>query len=125
MLLLELGLGCTILSGCATVRVPNVEWCSSIGAFGAVCQSSLSDDSRQLTLDEWLDWLEADLHINRGPALCVSSNDFTRLKIAIEQLCYKAGRMCTRETRRKLAFFLTQMNELQEDAKESTLIEAD
>lgn len=124
-LLIELSLACLISSGCATVRVPNVEWCTSIGIDGALCQNSLSNDNRQLTLDEWLAWLDADVEAGRGPALCVSSDDFTRLKIALEQLCYRAGRYCTRDTKKKMTRFFRNMDTLQYESSSFSLKKAD
>lgn len=90
-----------------------------------MCQFSLSDDNRQLTIDEWIDWLEADVHTGRGPALCVSSHDFTELKIAMEQLCYRAGRYCTKEVKKKIRTFKRNMQSLRNEAQSFSLEKAD
>lgn len=82
-----------VINGCAEVVIPNVEWCVSIGSSGAICQNSNNDQKRRLDLDGWLNFLEANE--SKGPALCTSSEDFTKLKTSIEQLCLLAGDKCT------------------------------
>jgi len=81
-----------ILASCSTtVTIPDVEWCTSTGNHGAICQNSSSDTNRTLTDKEWIDFLE------NGPALCTSSKDFSRIKTAIQQLCNENSK-CKFET---------------------------
>lgn len=50
-----------------------------------------------MSVDEFLYFLMADPKTKKGPALCLSSADFVRIKNNLEQLCTKAGKYCTYE----------------------------
>jgi hypothetical protein len=84
-----------LLNSCSTkVVIPDVEWCASVGLYGAICQNSISDKSREISNKEFIRFLEAQLddpktsnNESKGPALCTSSEDFTKIKIAIQKLC--------------------------------------
>ena len=74
--------------------IPDIEWCASTGIYGAICQNAVSDRNRNMNNKEFIRFLEAQVDdpktpINeaKGPSLCTSSEDFTRMKIAIQQLC--------------------------------------
>lgn len=86
------------LSACS-VQIPNVVVCSTAGymSAGADCAESLSDETKVLTLDEWIAFLEPNIETGRGAALCLSSEDFTKLKTALDQACSKLGRWCSKE----------------------------
>lgn len=89
---------CLILSVCASscsVQIPNVRVCSVAGFFtaGADCAYTLSDKTEEMTAQEFVKFLEGDE--NNGPALCQSSNDYIKIKSALEQACYKLGDQCT------------------------------
>lgn len=88
-----------LVSGCA-VTIPDVELCSSIGSRGAICQNTNSENKRRMSFDQWYDFLEADQ--DKGPALCLSSTDFTALKTSIQTLCKNAGRRCTYEQKKTI-----------------------
>lgn len=96
-----------VISGCADVVIPDIEWCVSVGTQGALCQNSNTDKKRKLNVDEWVDFLEAGEQ--KGPALCVASADFTKLKTTIEQLCVLLGEQCTYD-RLRLERFYEQLN---------------
>lgn len=98
-----------MIGACNRVEVPNIEWCASIGIHGALCQHSISEDKRQLSIDEFIYFLESQEddkatpeNEEKGPALCTSSNDFARVKTTIEQLCHKAGNKCTYEDKKMI-----------------------
>lgn len=119
-----------VLCSCNTVEVPDVEWCSSIGRFGAICQNSISDNRRRLTVDQWLDFLEAlpddpstPINEEKGPALCATTNDFRRVKVALEQLCEKAGWQCTLEQKKALEKADRKLSSIQRDAVRRALLE--
>ena len=97
------------LSSCS-VTVPNVMLCTTAGVMsaGGDCAKSLSDDTATLDLDQWIEFLEpqveqvlpGDVKIPaRGGALCMSSDDFAKLKTAMEQACHKLGRWCSYEVK--------------------------
>lgn len=99
-----------IASACNKVEVPNTRWCSSIGIHGALCQDSNTLDNSKLGIDEFIYFLEAQEddkttpeNESKGPALCISSNDFAKLKTAVEQLCHKLGNKCTYEDKQMIA----------------------
>ena len=116
------------LSSCA-VTVHNLEGCSGVNGFagvGALCQNTLSDDHRDLTPEEWLDFLYARPRLRvpdpkdptkmvwldqKGPAVCFSSVDFQKQKTALEQLCVKAK--CNYETKQLVDETVRRMSDLQ------------
>lgn len=96
---------CTILfvavlfSSCSTT-IPNIEVCSPIEGVpnvSAICQNSNTDDSRELGLTDWFEFLYAQQEREnkpaKGPAVCMSSIDYQKNDAAIAALCQK-GR-CT------------------------------
>jgi len=87
-------------SSCTKVEIPNIRICavSGIMAAGADCGYTLSDKSEQLTLTEFIEFLEPSAvpGKEKGAALCQSVEDFVKLKIALEQACAKS-RACTEE----------------------------
>jgi hypothetical protein len=54
------------------------------------------DETGEMSFREFIDFLE-------GGALCVSSEDYKRNKIATEQACYKLGAACGYEVRKTIA----------------------
>jgi hypothetical protein len=74
---------------------------------GGNCVRTLSPETRQLSFDEFLDFLEASEEIKnpdgtvlrpaKGAALCQSSDDFNKIKTALEQACYALKKRCTFE----------------------------
>lgn len=109
------------LASCA-VTIPNLEGCSGVNGFagvGALCQNTLSDHHRDLTVEQWLDFLYArpddestkDVDEAKGPAVCFSSVDMQKQKTAMEQLCVKAK--CTYEQKKVIRELLGRMESLQ------------
>lgn len=87
-----------LLSACTHVTLPDIEACAVAGimAGGADCVKSISGGTRSLTLDELIAMLEPQLDPPRGAAIIISAEDFTRLKVAIEQACAKL-KGCSKE----------------------------
>lgn len=105
-----LGLVLLSLFGCMSVRIPNTEVCAVSGrlAMGANCANTLTDQTRQLNLGEFIDFLEPRVSptgdVVKGPALCMSTVDFEKLKTAIEQACQLLEQRCTYEMQEAIRF---------------------
>lgn len=121
-LLLTLTLVVTVL-GCAfnEIVIPNTNPCAVAGVMsaGGICAETLTDIKRDLTLDEWLDFLEPQeartcvpvpgmpvcsnpplpgtpvLLPERGPGIVLSSIDYEKQKTALDQACRALGRNCS------------------------------
>lgn len=97
-----------LLSGCAKVVIKDVEWCASAGRFGALCQHSIHDQSRRMTVEEFIDFLQArpgnpaNGIPAKGPALCTSSEGFKDVKTMLEQACYLLKKKCTYEMKQTI-----------------------
>ena len=113
-----LGLALLSLSGCMSVRIPNTEICAVSGrlAMGANCANTLNDQTRQLNLGEFIDFLEPRVSpsgdVVKGPALCMSTIDFERLKTAIEQACTLLEQRCTYEMQEAIRYANGNVTEL-------------
>ncbi len=93
--------------GCKTgsLVIPNTEECTVAGVFaaGAFCAESITGKTRDLSLDEFFDFLEpkeADPTGNqpaRAGAYCRSAEDHLKLKTILEQACRLLGNKCTYE----------------------------
>lgn len=99
--------------GCTSVQLPAIKACATAGVItaGADCAWSDSGETEELNFDLWVDFLEPQpekpgpngtVIPAKGPAICISSEHWTRLKTAVEQLCAKVGAACTKETRAKM-----------------------
>lgn len=79
------------------VTLPNNKLCSVSGvlADGAICATSISHETSELTLDEFILFLEPTEA--RGGAICQSAEDWGRLKTALEKACRLLGNRCTPE----------------------------
>lgn len=130
--LLLISLSLSLASCEKTVEVPAIEWCSSIGRFGATCQDSVERDRRRvIDIDAWVDFLAATpddpstpVDESKGPALCTSASDFARLQTALEQLCYKAGRYCSLEQREMIEHLKESALAVKQEALENASKEA-
>lgn len=79
-------LGLLLLSGCASVQIPDTEWCGDMGSEGAACFHTLTDESRDIPKPEWDN--------ERFGQVCTTPNDFASIKSALEKLCSMAGKRC-------------------------------
>lgn len=89
------------LASCATVNVPNTRMCAVAGRLsaGMDCAYTLNDKTESMTMAESLDFLEPQLTPERGPAVCMASADWAKIKTVIEQACGALGRKCTKEVK--------------------------
>jgi hypothetical protein len=80
---------------------------------GAICAETLTGNTRSMSLDEYIDFLEPQLERQdpknpgkklpaRAGAMCQSSDDWNAQKTALEQACRKLGKSCTYEARKAL-----------------------
>lgn len=104
-----------ILCSCA-VSIPNIEAVSPVAGIpgvAAIAQNSNDDGHRRLNINEWMDFLYARGEIldpadplkkrklaAKGPSVCVSSEDFQKNQLAIDQLCNKGH--CSWEQKKAL-----------------------
>jgi len=65
-------------------------------AAGANCAHTLSDETREMTLPELIEWLEPNK--DKGPAICQSAEDFNKNKTSLEQACKMLGAGCRYQT---------------------------
>jgi len=79
---------------------------------GANCVWSLSEDTREMDMDELFDFLEPNEE--RGGAMCMSTAHWEELKTAVEQLCKKLGTKCTMETKRLIETIKRNIEKLRE-----------
>ncbi len=99
----------------ACVTVPNVGACSVAGTLsaGAICAETLTDKKWEMTLDEFLDFLEpqperqdpADVSKilpARAGAICQSADDWNAMKTALEQACRELGSRCSYQVKQAI-----------------------
>lgn len=98
-----------VLSGCRAghVVVPNTEACTAAGviAAGAICAETITGATRDMTVDEFFDFLEPKAEPSPNPsnipsragAVCQSSDDWNSQKTALEVSCRILGKNCTYE----------------------------
>ena len=86
-----------LVSSCITI--PDIEVCMVPFKLenGAICESSNSDHSRQLSPFDLITLIEGSEEI--PPAFIISSQDFEKLKTALQQACHKLGDSCSKEIR--------------------------
>lgn len=103
-----------LLSGC-TVMLPDARICSASGTLsaGMDCAYTVSDKMEELSLEQSIEFLEPQLDPPRGAALCMSSEDFSKVKTAIEQACKKLGTSCRKETRESIEEVASRFDDLQ------------
>jgi len=130
---LLLGLLSLAISSCTNVNIPDVKVCAVAGimAAGADCAYTLSDETEEMTLNQFVEFLEPQAEKPdpadptkvipaRGPALCQSTEDYTKIKIALEQACKKLGSSCSKKMRdslKKLSAKLTKLTAQKTNSK--------
>lgn len=97
-------LSITTVVSCAHVKVPDTQACVVKGVMkaGAFCDWTLSSKPEDLTLDEWIAFLEPDPETGKGAAVCEPSEHWNKKKTALEQACALLGDRCSYEIRRTL-----------------------
>ena len=81
---------------------------------GADCAYTISGDGSSMDLNQWVEFLEPQAEPSRGAAMCMSSEDFTKIKTVIEQACKRLGGACTKEAKESLNRVSTVLEGLQE-----------
>jgi hypothetical protein len=105
-----------LVSACKTISIPNTEVCAVAGVMsaGANCAETLSEKTREMTLDEFLEFLEPKeelrdektgkiIQAERAPAICQSATDWNALKTSLETACEKLGNSCTYDIRESIS----------------------
>jgi hypothetical protein len=97
------------ISGCASnpvqpdIIIQDSTVCSASGivSAGANCAHTLSSETSQLTLDQFMNFLEAQQNPSKAPAICMSANDWSQLDTAIKSMCRELGGKCAFATPKK------------------------
>lgn len=89
---------------CTRIEIKNTEACAVAGRLGAGanCSDTLSNNTREMTFNEFATWLEPDPKTGRGAAVCQSAADWNSQKIALEQACAALKDACSFEMRMKI-----------------------
>lgn len=84
-----------LASGCEVI-IPDVTFCSfktdNPSRDGAVCATSLSHVVTEETEDQFLSKLPGSS--DHAPAVCMTANDFTAYRTALDQACRALGKKC-------------------------------
>ncbi len=73
-----------ILSGCINgpkLKIPNVEWCRDKGPLGAHCNKQLTNEPRELPLEQWDE--------ERFGQFCTTEKDFAKNQLFVIKACQK------------------------------------
>ncbi len=102
-------------SSCS-VEIPNVTLCAVAGSLkdGAACAETSTDVTRDLTFSQFLDFLEPKT--GKGAAICLSSQDYGRIKTAIDQVCKKTG-ACSYEVKARIEKINSRVERVQKGGK--------
>lgn len=120
----------TLLANCAgkEIKIEETELCSVAGvmAAGMNCAKTLSPDTREMDLQETLQFLEPQAAVydekgkllspEKGPAICASMDDFNKQKTALEIACIALGSLCTYEIKETIKKVSNTTNYLQVQA---------
>lgn len=91
---------------------------AGIMAAGMDCAHTRADETRSMTLDQTLEFLEPRIGSKgvpeRAGAMCMSADDYTKQKTDLEIICRKLGDQCTYEVKQALAATDRRMVELQQ-----------
>lgn len=114
-----------LLSGCSAIQVQDTVVCATAGimAAGGSCAHTLTEETYDLDLNGWLDFLEPKAEFTdpitgkvtpaRGAALCQNADDWNKIKTSLEQACKILGKRCTYEQRKALKDVGDRLNKLQ------------
>lgn len=91
---LQSTLALVLLSSCVTV--PNVKVCSVAGVMtaGAICAETISGKTSEMDFNQLIDFLEPQQNPKRAGAVFMSSEDFNKVKTALEEACRELGPKC-------------------------------
>lgn len=85
------------LNSCSVVKIKDGEWCADAGREGASCFNTLSDNSRDISKEDW--------DKERFGMICTKSENFADWKKSILQLCKMAGKRCRYDFKENVARF--------------------
>lgn len=93
-----------LLVSCTTLKSPNLKGCQVAGilAGGAYCAYTQTEETQNLTAQEFIKFLEPDLVTEEPGAVCIPFSDVMKMKIFIAQACRKLGNSCTKEMKDEL-----------------------
>lgn len=90
-----------LLSGCKQVEVKDSTWFTSLGTQGAAVDHMLTNQSGQISLDDFAkDW--DDLSNPDGPLTCTRLSTLIDIKTELEQLCSYNPNECTVDIQQSL-----------------------
>jgi hypothetical protein len=82
---------------CARIPIKDSEWCGDLGNEGASCFNTLSDNTRDISKEEW--------DKERVGMICSKAQTFSDWQAAIIKLC-KASKRCTFEDKKIIINFV-------------------
>lgn len=93
------------LVSCAGITLPNTKVCSVSGYLqdGMICAETLTTKTSEMTFDETISFLEADIDTKKPAALCQSASDWNKIKTALDQACELLKKRCTKEIKEQIA----------------------
>lgn len=108
-----------LLSGCASMSLPDTEVCAIKGSLpnGMFCSTTISRKERDLTFEESIDFLHAREELDgtkKGAALCQSSKDWVELKTALESACVLLGKRCKKKIKKQIKSISRTINKLKD-----------
>jgi hypothetical protein len=89
---------------CSCITIPNTKACSVAGVMsaGAICATTITHETSDMTLDEFLDFLEPQESTGKGAAICQSAEDWNKMKTALETACRMLGKRCSYEMKKAI-----------------------
>lgn len=86
-----------LVSSCGSIKIENAEVCSvkSFLQDGMFCAETLTQNKRELTFDEMVEFLEPNQDTMKGAALCMSLFQWNQMKTSLEQACELLDDRCT------------------------------
>lgn len=90
------------LNGCAQIPIKNTEWCGDLGEFGASCFNTLSEDTRDISFEDW--------NKERFGMICTKAQNFSDWKAIILKLCSLHPKRCSYDDKKKVLIFNEKIN---------------
>lgn len=105
LVILLINAGCRETIDGPKIKIPDLEWCKPISkiSIGADCIKMASQQTRQMTGEEFIQWLNAST--GKLPAVSLSGNDAVAAMTVMEQMCTKLKSHCTLEMQRVIESF--------------------
>jgi len=100
LVILLINAGCRETIDGPKIKIPDLEWCKPISkvSIGADCIKMTSQQTRQMTGEEFIQWLNASS--GKLPAVSLSGKDAVQAMTVMEQMCTKLKSHCTLEMHR-------------------------